>query len=207
MKFNPQVPHEHYINNYDKKHRWISYWYQINEVISTKPQKVLEIGPGNGTISNYLKKICKINVTTVDIDKNLNPDYVCSVTELKNIFKKDSFDTVLCAQVLEHLPFRYFEESLKNIQYVTKNYAIITLPHYGINISFKIKILFGEFNFVLCIPYPKEHKFDGQHYWEIGKKGYSLRRIEKIISKYFIILKNYLIPEHPYHRVFVLKKF
>jgi len=34
----------------------MSYWYQINEVIETRPQRVLEIGIGNRTVSDHLEK-------------------------------------------------------------------------------------------------------------------------------------------------------
>jgi len=118
IDFKPQVPKEHYFMEYDTKERWISYWYQINEVLKTKPKKVLEIGIGNGTVANYLKNQ-GIEVVTVDIDEKLNPDYVCSVTELSEFFSDNQFVTILCDEVLEHIPFEYFENSLHEMQKVT----------------------------------------------------------------------------------------
>lgn len=56
MKFKPQVPKEHYFEGYDEKARWISYWHQINEVLKTNARTVLEVGIGNGTVSDYLKR-------------------------------------------------------------------------------------------------------------------------------------------------------
>ena len=51
------------------------------------------------------------------------------------------------------------------------------------------------------------NKFDGEHYWEIGKAGYPLNRIlEDIERAGFNIIKTYRIFEHPYHRFFILKK-
>jgi len=204
MKFEPQVPKEHYFQGYDTKERFISYWYQIDAVLKTKPKKVLEIGIGNKTVTNYLRTQ-GIEVTTVDIDENLDPDYVCSVTELSNCFEGKIFDTILCAEVLEHLPFEYFEISLKEMQKVTRNYVIISLPNFGTaRFSFKIPRI-KEKNILIKLPYSKEHKFDGEHYWEIGKKGYPLSKILAIISQFFEIENNYLLPENPYHRFFVLR--
>jgi 2-polyprenyl-3-methyl-5-hydroxy-6-metoxy-1,4-benzoquinol methylase len=116
MGFKPQVPKEHYFKDYDTKERWMSYWYQINEILKSNPENVLEIGVGNKFISDYLKKE-GIKLTTVDVDPELKPDFVCSVTELSKILKS-KYDVVLCAQVLEHLPFLDFEKSLNEIKKV-----------------------------------------------------------------------------------------
>jgi len=114
MDFKPQVPKEQYFTiNYCTKERFLSYWYQINEVFKLHPSNVVEIGVGNKFVSDCLKR-ADINVLTVDIDPNLKPDYVCSVTDLSKI--KTKFDVVLCAQVLEHLPFYEFEKSLSEIK-------------------------------------------------------------------------------------------
>lgn len=203
-EFKPQVSKNHYFRDYDTKERWISYWYQINEILKTKPRKILEVGIGNKTVSNYLKKL-RINVVTVDIDKSLKPDYVCSVTNLSKIFSKKQFDTVLCAEVLEHLPFKHFEKALRELWKVSKKYVILSLPHFGLGLRLSLKIpLIKEINFAIKIPLPVKHVFDGQHYWEIGKKGYPLRKILKIISKWYKIKKTYIVPENPYHRFFIL---
>lgn len=205
MTFKPQVPREHYFKGYDTKERWISYWYQINEVLKSNPKTVLEVGIGNKTVSDYLKKL-GIKVTTVDIDESLEPDYVCSVTELSRCFKENSFDTVLCAEVLEHIPFKYFEKALEELWRVSKKYVIISLPHFGPSLSLSLKIpLLRQINLAIKIPLPVRHVFDGQHYWEIGKKNYSLRKIRKILSKYYLIEREICPVENMYHRIFSLR--
>jgi len=203
--FKPQVPREHYFKDYDTKERWISYWYQINEVLKTRPEKVLEVGIGNKTVSDYLRKL-GITVVTADVDKSLEPDYVCSVTELSKYFNENEFDTVLCAEVLEHIPFEYFEKALEELWKVSKMYVILSLPHFGVVFSLSLKIpLLKRINITVKIPLPLRHVFDGQHYWEVGKKGYSLGNILKILSKLFYIKKTYIVPENPYHRFFILR--
>jgi len=105
----PQVPKDHYYRGYDNKERWMDYWYQIDAVLNTGKERVLE----------DLRKM-GLNVTTVDIDPELSPDYCCSVTELHKIFKPKSFDVSLCAEVLEHIPFECFPKSLNELNFVTK---------------------------------------------------------------------------------------
>jgi len=73
---------------YNSKDRWMSYWYQINEVIEKKPKNILEVGISSKTVSNYLKKI-GYNIRTIDSDKSVEPDYVGSVLNLP--FKKNYF--------------------------------------------------------------------------------------------------------------------
>ena len=207
-KFSPQVSKNHYFNiKYDSKQRWISYWYQISEVISKNPNKVLEIGVGNKIVSSYLKKN-KINVTTCDFDKSLRPDVVGDVTNLP--FKNGSFDMVLCAQVLEHLPFFSFRKALREIHRTSKTYALITLPHFSItNLYFGLKLIpfIPKKEFSLKVDLAVKHKFLGEHFWEIGKKGYSLSKTERTIEKAgFKIEKCYYPKENPRHQFFLLKK-
>lgn len=204
--FKRQVNKSHYFNlKYDSKQRWISYWYQISEVLNTNPKKVLEIGVGNKIVSDYLKKI-GIPVTTCDFDASLNPDYVANVLALP--FKSNSYDTVLCAEVLEHIPFKFFCTALKEIKRVTKNEIIITLPHFSLtNIYFGLKFIpfLPKKEFAVKVDFPFTHKFTREHYWEIGKKSYSLSCIKGNIKKAGLtIKKNYYLKENPYHHFFIL---
>ena len=51
------------------------------------------------------------------------------------------------------------------------------------------------------------NNYTGEHYWEIGKAGYPLKRIIKEIQAVgFKIDKTYRVFEHPYHRFFMIKK-
>ena len=179
---------KHSFLKYDYKTRWISYWHQINEVLSLAPKKVLEVGIGNKTVLNYLKNQ-GIKVLTLDIDEKLEPDIVGNV--LKIPFQDNSFDVILCAEVLEHLPFEEFDKALEELERVSKKYVVLSLPHFGhsIKLSFKIK-----------------HHFDGEHYWEIGKKGYPLTKIKRIIKKHFTVKKEFIPFENQYHHFFILEK-
>ena len=206
--FKVQVPPNHYFNiEYDTKSRWISYWYQINEVINLKSKSVLEIGVGNKSVSDYLTKI-GFRVKTCDLDKSLKPDVVANILNLP--FKIDSFDVVLCAEVLEHLPFKNFSKALSNIHKVSKKYAIITLPNFSItNLYFGIKVIpyVPKKEFLIRVGYPVKHKFLGEHYWEIGKKGFPVSLIKESIQKSgFQIKKNYSPIEDPRHNFFILEK-
>ncbi|MBN2754695.1 MAG: class I SAM-dependent methyltransferase [Candidatus Goldbacteria bacterium] len=174
--------------------------------MSLKPDTVLEAGVIYGFVSNYLK-YRGINVTTLDINKEVKPDVVGSVTSMP--FKDSSFDIAACFQVLEHLQFEEFEKALSELSRVSRRHVIISLPDITRHIQFYIKIpKIAEIKKILELPRFKDpvHVFDGQHLWEIGKRGYSLNRILQCINKKFNVVKTYRVFEMPYHRFFVLEK-
>lgn len=203
-----QVDKNHYFNLlYDTKERWSSYWYQIHEVLEQNPQSILEIGVGNKTVSDYLRKV-GIKVTTCDFDKDLKPDVVGSVLNLP--FNDNSFDLILCAEVLEHLPFSEFSSALKEIKRVTRSKVIISLPHMSLThfyIGGKLIPYIAKAEAMLKIDFPLTRQFDGEHYWEIGEKGYSLNKVIKAVQDSgFKVQKTYYPSENPRHQFFILQK-
>ncbi|MBU4347930.1 class I SAM-dependent methyltransferase [Patescibacteria group bacterium] len=203
-----QVGREAYFSggSYDHFGRWASYFYQIKSVIKTNPNNILEIGIGNGIVSKYLKEQ-GFKLTTADFTEDLNPDIVTDVTDLS--FSDNDFDVILCCEVLEHLPFEESLRALREIRRVCGRYAIISIPdHRRVLFSIKVKLPFiQEKSFILRAPSFKKHVFDGQHYWEIGKIGFSLGKIKKaFVESGFEIEKDFTVPENPLVHFFVLKK-
>jgi 2-polyprenyl-3-methyl-5-hydroxy-6-metoxy-1,4-benzoquinol methylase len=202
-----QVDRNHYNNNYDTKERFCSYWHQINEVISLKPKSILEIGTGNRFVSTYL---CErgFNVTSLDIDKKLKPTVCGSILNVP--FKDQAFDLITCYQVLEHLPYTAFKKALSELSRVSRLYVLLSIPdasRYGR--LFLQAPLIGTFQKLIQLPTIKKivHIMDGQHYWEIGKESYNLKKIAFDINKTgFIIENTYRVFEMPYHRFFKLQK-
>lgn len=203
------LPKEIYFSDgYFSVDHFISIAEQIRLVSSLKRKNILEIGIGNGLVSDFLKK-AGLNVTTVDINPNLNPDIVGSITDLAEILQQRKFDIVLCSEVLEHMPFSNFEKAIKNIAVGTNEYAILTLPRCQ-------KIIFDmQFNIKLPkLPYMEKGLFLSfpqcnvapEHHWELdSNKITKIENIKKILSKYFIILNYKRIRFRPYHYYFVLK--
>ena len=208
MEHKVQVDAVHYSNlEYDTRSRFISYWHQISQVLKAEPKKVLEIGVGNGFVSDYLRKY-GISVTTLDFDNNLKPDVHGSVLDLP--FHESSYDTVTCFEVLEHIPYKEVPKALAQIYKVTSNRAIISIPDRTITykLLFKLPII-KQKSFTLRIPkfLNKTHTFDGQHYWELGKKGFSVHSFEQLIkSSGFKIKESFQDFEVHSHHFFVLEK-
>lgn len=205
---NLQVEPEHYYKNtYDSKQRFCSYWHQIHEIQILNPKKVLEIGIGNGFVSKYLKER-GLNIVTLDIDERLKPDYIGSVLSIP--FRDNSFDVVACYELLEHLPYESVPKAFSEISRVSKQYVILSLP--DVTMCYRIYIQIpklGEIKKLLPLPSIRKpiHKFDGEHFWEIGKAGYPLRKIIKDAQMQGLqLMKTYRVYENPYHRFLVLQK-
>lgn len=203
----PQVKKEHYYTaRYLNFGRWMNYWHQVDSIRRLGERAVLEIGLGNGTVRDALEKLGFV-ITTLDIDRSLNPDVVGSATEIP--LPDNSFGTVLAAEILEHLPWNEFGRALDEIRRVTKRYAVISLPHSGYEFSFIVKIpLFARKKIIFKIPhFWKTHIFNGEHYWELGKKGFPVRRIKKVMVGHgFVIKESHLYADDPPHYFFLLER-
>jgi ubiquinone/menaquinone biosynthesis C-methylase UbiE len=208
MSYEKQVDKAHYsFEKYFFPGRWMSYWYQTKEITQRKDVlTVLDVGPG----TTFLKDILRvhrpdISYTTVDVAEDVLPDVIGSVTKLP--FSNESFDVVCAFQVLEHIAFSDFELALAEMKRVSKKYIFISLPHFGPSVEVWFKIpLMKRIKFSFKVPVPKKHVFGGQHYWEIGKRGYSARKIRQILQEQFTIQSEYVPFENQYHHFYILEK-
>ena len=207
-----QVKKDHYFKKkYDDFSRFVSYFHQIDLARSLDPKNILEIGKGNGMVSDYLKKI-GFSVTTCDFDKNLNPDIVAHIHSIPVV--ENSFEAVLAYEILEHLPFDQFEKCLTELKRVSKKYVLISLPYKSTSFEFiwkfpGVRTLFKRDFLRHLFRIPLKFggiKVSGQHYWEIDIFQYPLRKIRKILAKHFKITKEFSPPFNSYHRFFLLEK-
>ncbi|MFA6414372.1 MAG: class I SAM-dependent methyltransferase [Candidatus Paceibacterota bacterium] len=184
--------------------RWSSYYYQLREIVALEPKSVLEIGVGDRVVGNYLKGR-GIEYTSADVAEDLSPDVVADVTALP--FGDGSFDVVCAFEILEHLPFERFKHALQELTRVSKRAVLLSLPHFGPSVRLELKIpLLPCMRLAWKLPYPKKHVFNGQHYWEIGKRGYSLNRIRAAIALFGGIQKEFVPFENQYHHFFLIEK-
>jgi SAM-dependent methyltransferase len=202
MSEHKQVTKDHYdFDHYMTKPRWNSVWHQIEEVRRLDPKRVLEIGPGPG-LFKAVARLFGLEVETLDLDPELRPDHVASATALP--FADGSFDAVCAFQMLEHLPYEMSLKAFAEMARVSRRHVIVSLPdsrpvwHYRLHVP-------GRGPWDVFVPRPSwrgtpEHHFNGEHYWEIGKRGYALSRIVGDMSARIPMLRTYRVLENPYHR-------
>ena len=161
--------------------------------------KVLEIGPGTGFCCNYLRGK-GIKVTTLDIDKDKNPDIHANVVTFT---PEQQYDHILAFEIFEHIPFDKCIEAMQRLKQFCKN-LVISIPFNEVrlieaNISLPIikNISFG-------IYLPKHKITERNHFWEVnsGKHtekrvladftslGYKLKTRKKFQSRLFLVLNN-----------------
>ena len=128
--------------------------------------------------------------------------------------ESNSYDVVMACEVLEHIPWIDVPKAIAELSRVSKEYILVSLPQYGWSFNINLVIPFLDritkrksINIGFFIPrFYSNVRFDGQHYWEIGCKDYSLKRVRGLFSKYFNIEKEFEVELNRFHRFFVLKK-
>jgi len=201
-----QVDKEHYsFSRYCYPDRWVSYYHQLEEIIGVHPKSLLEVGSGDEVVRHYIESQTSISYKNLDIAEDLKPDIVGEIEHIP--CADNSFDAVAAFEVLEHIPFEKFESAVLEMKRVAKNHVLISIPHFGpaVKLAFKIPFL-PEIKIAFKIPFPKKHEWNGQHYWELGKKGYAPKRIRAILAKHFSIEKEFVPFDNQYHHFFILKK-
>lgn len=187
--------------------RWLSFVHQVSALADIEPRSVLEVGVGPGVKSTMVTATYPgCTYTGVDIDQDLGPDMCADVRALP--FGPGQFDVAFCCQVLEHIPYGDFLTALGELKRVSRRRVVISLPDVRPFVFLRARppasrrVLPWLWRGISlpALP-PRTHKFDahGQHHWEIGKRGYPLRRVLSDIqglgwskvSHYRMIERNY----------------
>jgi SAM-dependent methyltransferase len=209
--------------DWDDVVQWLSYWHQIERVLAHLPvgARLLEIGPGNGTVSAYLRAR-GYRVVTLDHDPALTPSVVGDVAALP--FAPQTFDGVICCEVLEHVPFADALAALGELRRCVRSVCVVSLPYQSVYLSvcalpFYARVLDPLFRwlgwsprrpvrFSLRLPlFFLRRPFTSQHHWEMGLRGYSHRRIEQAFAEAGFRVRSrgsHLL--YGYHEYYVLEK-
>jgi len=177
---------------------FVNAYYQFRDLQRLEQcRRVLIVGPGQGLQTEVLKWR-GYNVTTFDIDQTFQPDVVGSVDDMR-LFGDGQFDAVIASHVLEHLPVPYLNQSLSELARVAR-YALIYLPVAGRHFLARLQPGFKALDLCLIIdvfnylhrPSGLEARYcQGQHYWEVGMRGFRVRDLEVRMSPYFELLEVY----------------
>jgi len=107
---------------------------RIMAIISLVPEScssILDAGCGNGEIANRLilqhKKVYGLDVSKESLQDVKSNKILGTLESLP--FPDRCFDLVICSEVLEHVHFNVYKESLKEIERVAAKYIIISVPN------------------------------------------------------------------------------
>lgn len=207
-RFEIQVDSQHYdFGSYVTFERWLSYRQQIIEVTKLADTAVLYVGVGDGIVPAVLRSQ-GYSVELFDFDEALKPNYCGSVEAIDEIVGSKASGTVVCCQVLEHLPFDKFRHALRALSNTARTAVVLSLPqaHYPVlSIRMRLRMRVYKSIDIYVRKFWKTWRFDGEHHWEIGAKGYSRSEIDKEIRRHFEIGSAYIVPNNPYHIFYVLR--
>lgn len=172
---------------------------------------LLIIGKGQGLDAEVLRWR-GYSVTTFDIDPILTPDVQGSVHDL-HAFAEKQFDVVIVSHVLEHLPLAFLDDALREIARVAR-YALVYLPVAGRHGQFRLKL--GVLNLGLDLVWDLFNYFErpdginpkycaGQHYWEVGLRGFAVSDLKKRFSNNYKVIGAYRNKEWLPSYNFILK--
>lgn len=178
---------------------FINSYYQFRDVtkwVGSNPS-VLIIGPGQGLDTEILKwKGCR--VTTFDIDETFQPDVIGSCHQMP-MFCNAQFDVVIASHVLEHLPLSYLDPALAEIARVGR-YAILYLPVAGRHAMLRFGADLKGIDWSVVIDFCKfwqrpdgmsANYCSGQHYWEVGYRGFRVPDVTRRFARSFDIMDSY----------------
>jgi hypothetical protein len=177
---------------------FVNAYYQIRDVASLGScRKVLVVGPGQGLVVPILRWRGH-SVETFDIDSTFAPDHLGSVHDL-SMFGTGAFDAIIASHVLEHLSEPLLDTALGEMARVGR-YSLIYLPVAGrytglrmqpgvLNLDWQFR--FNLFNY-LERPDGVTRKYcGGEHYWEIGRRGFRVRDVRVRLERFFTIVQAY----------------
>ena len=176
-----------WIHKLETREHWLSYWHQIKLMEGHVKQKdsLVEIGIGSGFTSNYLRSK-KIDVLTIDIDKEKSPDIVSDVSS----FKPDkNYDHFCAFEVFEHMDFDEMESIIDNVKEKINKNIFISVPIFKktpISLELKIKSFWKS----ITIATPKTKIIDPHHHWELNYKDYTEKRLLNVFEQRDFHLKN-----------------
>jgi hypothetical protein len=160
-------------------------------------RKLLIVGPGQG-LDTCVLKWRGYDVQTFDIDETFTPDHIGSVHDLSR-FGDGAFDAVIASHVLEHLALPYLDRCLAELARVAR-YALIYLPVHGRHTQLRLIPGFGGFDWSWIADifnwFEKpdgvtQRYMSGQHYWEVGMRGFRVRDLVRRFSIHFDVLHSY----------------
>lgn len=178
---------------------FVNTYYQYRDVESMrlKQRRLLVIGPGQGFDTQVLRWR-GYEVVTLDIDDTFHPDIVGSVHDL-SMFGDGEFGAVLASHVVEHIAVPYLDTALGEIARVGRH-ALIYLPVAGRPVHFRfvpnitkldLSVVLDVFNYFDRPDGVTAKYCERQHFWEIGRPGWSKRAVRRRLAPHFDILNEY----------------
>lgn len=179
--------------------------HQVHEIFRLRPADMLEIGPGNGFVSNFFRA-AGVPVVTADINPALQPDICAPLDEVPRHLNGRRFDLVVCCEVLEHMPWADFPANVATLR-DTGERLFLTLPSYPKHFGFGGLLRLPRMAPTpvgLYLPIRQRRPLVPQHFWEIdADRDTRLANVLAVLRGVYATVRTGRFALHPYHRWFV----
>jgi hypothetical protein len=177
---------------------FVNTYYQYRDIQSCGTvKKILVVGPGQGLDTQVLGWR-GYEVTTFDIDETFEPDVTGSVHDL-SMFPPASFDVITVSHVLEHLAEPYLDRCLDELARVGRH-SLVYLPvagrHFQLRAQFDVKgfnvsWIADLFNIFQKPDGVAARYCQGQHFWEVGRRGFRVADLLRRFARRFSVIRHY----------------
>jgi 2-polyprenyl-3-methyl-5-hydroxy-6-metoxy-1,4-benzoquinol methylase len=169
-----------WIYELESKEHWSQYHEQAFLIMKYihPHETILEIGKGSGFLSNYLKSK-GYTVTTFDIDEEKKPDIVGNI--VNHEFNR-KFNHIVGFEVFEHIPYKMFEQALKNLHNSCDGTIILSVPkNEKVWATISIKTLLFTCKFRIST---RRKKMTAEnHFWALEYKNFTIKRLKESLKK------------------------
>jgi len=178
---------------YYHEKRLFQQWTQIHMLEGLDIQKILEVGPFMGFVTALLNNI-GYDVTTLDLfDRRFDrPPGPHVKTDLRDLTPEmiEGHDCIICCETLEHLHWETVPEIVGTFRKSGARYLLVSVPYEGLQLFFQL--YWNPWKFTKRTAFRKlrsrktftfdEAKDPYGHKWEVGYKGYPLKRLEGVLE-------------------------
>ena len=175
---------------YYSEKRALQQWKQLDLLSALPVRRVLEVGPHLGFVTALMDNM-GYEVTTLDLEEPSfeRPELPHRAADLRTLARETvaGFDAIVCCECLEHLAWEESTAALRTFHEGGSRYLIVSVPYEGFQVGFSL--YFNPFTWRRTFFLKKFRRFrrfrpDADplgHKWEVGYRGYALRRWEEAI--------------------------
>jgi hypothetical protein len=197
-----------------------SFLRQMRTIRRLKVGSVLEIGPGEGTVRDYMRALGLV-WDTVDISIESTPTFRSRLEELDADALAGRWELVCAFQMLEHSPYEAFVPNLRKMAVMSRRWVYLSLPYSCRGFRLELSWLSGqnwrggralERYWPTNLPnrrYRPEYLAEFPwvaHQWEIGRQGFPLARILADVGRAGLRIVEREHGRNPFHYFILAEK-